>query len=69
MKLFDIEGPLKSDNESMFPGLSYKERLMGFAFCFFMGNYYLRSNRLFHSILIIRFVNWFIGRKSNKICG
>ncbi|KAM3143787.1 hypothetical protein pb186bvf_004063 [Paramecium bursaria] len=37
MKLFDIEGPLKSDNESMFPGLSYKERLMGFAFCFFMG--------------------------------
>ena len=38
MKLFDIEGPLKSDNDSMFPGLSYKERLMGFAFCFFMGN-------------------------------
>ena len=43
MKLFDIEGPLKSDNESMFPGLSYKERLMGFAFCFFMGNHYFLS--------------------------
>ena len=54
MKLFDIEGPLKSDNESMFPGLSYKERLMGFAFCFFMGNYDLTIKAIsfnsYHSV-------------------
>lgn len=36
--MFDIMGPTaKNENESLFPSLSYRERLIGFAFCFFMG--------------------------------
>ena len=30
--------PLNSENDSCFPKLSYKERLMGFALCVGMGN-------------------------------
>ncbi|CAD8100322.1 unnamed protein product [Paramecium sonneborni] len=39
LEIFDISGPArqKSDNESLFPSLSYKERLMGFAFCSILG--------------------------------
>ena len=39
MQIFDIGGPMKpkNENESLFPSLTYKERLMGFAFCSILG--------------------------------
>lgn len=65
MEMFDIMGPTaKNENQSMFPSLSYRERLIGFAFCFFMG---INSSkyRLFYSNTLFRFISGHFGRKSN----
>lgn len=63
LQIFDIgTGPTKNDNESLFPTLSYKERLMGFAFCSFLGMLCLLT-RLFH--IIVEY--WFIYRNFRRI--
>lgn len=68
MQIFDIVGPSsKNENDSLFPSLTYRERLIGFAFCFIMGIWqpYLR---LLHPVLVPGVTHRLARRKPHQVC-
>ena len=63
-------GSHEEDNESCFPSLTYKERIIGFLVCFVIGKFILIKNfikRSFITIIIIWIINWSYGRVSSLI--